>query len=217
MGLEVSQKAMNTIRVAAAAAALGLTGCQVFSSPEVGTPFFSMTVHHPTEVAEVHGQGHFHENTTDGIRLFAIVARGLDPAREEQDIHDQHRVWVDRWGGHRLKSGTYEFTLIPMPPDPDPNTKGITALYLRPVPPPPGHIIGWAREMFAAESGTVTITRSTSQVVEGEFTFQAFLFCLRTESSCGVPAEPPPGAERVLVTGTFRVVRLDNQLVPDVP
>jgi hypothetical protein len=74
-----------------------------------------------------------------------------------------------------------------------------------------------AARSFAADSGTVRIIRwESDSVASGSLDLDAFQFCPVPfrETACDRPGATLPAAERIRVTGTFRIHRIGLILKP---
>lgn len=155
------------------------------------------------EVAgEYEGTGDFafERDHGDSPIYFRITSSGLDTAVQE-------RFWI-RWPDSRRPSpGTY--ALVPHT-DVHGSSHGVTAVYT------------WDRgdnvsaphqgELYVAAGGTVEITRSTDDEVDGTIRFSGILVDRTTPQGLerrDPRDRPDPAAPRIEVTGTFRLTRFD--------
>jgi hypothetical protein len=186
-------------------AVLAIPGCDSLAPGSVDS-YFRASVERVVEVDEFRGMSSFSEGAyPNGHRRFSIHARG------ELDHAGSH-FWIRHAGGGRLRTGTYPVVLMWRAPD-DPLAQGVSAVYLRDA----NELHG---ELFIAESGTLRITKSTKDVVAGEFTFSGFKYCpLPGEQNmhevCSIPSVPPMSAERITVSGSFHSLSTHN--MPYVP
>jgi|GEM_PF-1657349 len=163
------------------------------------------------------GRGHFHHGTTmAGDQSFQIVSRGFGA--------DSDRGFaITRWTGGQLPTGTHAISLVNLEgyDRSQPAPEGITLQY--------GHRIsgdGGTRidEFYVASGGTLTITLSTPERVEGTFQATAFRYCTRgadlsqpvTEitNPCDLPSTVISGAPTMSVTGTFVAIPLPTEVEP---
>lgn len=157
-----------------------------------------------TDQFEGTGDFSLQRDDDDTPRYFRIYSSGLDPAVRE--------TFHVRWPDDRLpQPGTY--ALVPHA-DQHGSSRGVTAVYL------------WNRgdnvstpargELYVAASGTVEITRSTDEEIEGTIRFSGVqvtkvgpAFVERDDPR----HQPRSDAPRIEVTGTFRVTRFDGERV----
>jgi hypothetical protein len=125
--------------------------------------------------------------------------------KPEQEIN------LTRYDGSRPPPGSYALHLVAR--SSDQGNKGYAAYY-------------WLRDggllyEFAADGGTLVITRSTPEYVEGHFAVDAFQYCVLDMTTfptsiiypagatqCIIPDLAPADAPRIHVTGKFGVTQL---------
>jgi hypothetical protein len=181
-----------------------------------GADFMSVTISGDVQ-GSFEGRGHFHHGTTiAGDQSFQIVSRGFGS-------HSNAGFAITRWTGGQLATGTHAITLVNLEgyDRTQPAPQGITLQY--------GHRItgaGGAQidEFYVASGGTLTITTSTAERVEGTFQATAFRYCTRgadltqpvTEISnpCDLPSAVRVGEPTMTVTGTFVAIPLPTEVEP---
>ena len=155
---------------------------------------------------EYTGTGRFssERDYADGPRHFRIDSDGLDTVARE--------TFFIRWpDARRPAPGTYALVAHT---DDYGSPRGVTGVYL------------WQRgdnvssphagELYVAVEGTVEITRSSADEVEGTVRFSGIQVSKRdaTGSRRDDPRhQPDPNAPRIEVAGTFRVTRFDENAV----
>lgn len=90
------------------------------------------------------------------------------------------------------------------------STRGWTAVYAFPMPADSSRLPG---DLYVAQAGTITITKSTSQVLEGTFRFTG----VRVNQSARARYNPDPNAPTAEITGSFRVNFLDEDTLVAYP
>lgn len=175
-----------------------------FAGP--GASFFRANVTGAV-VVEYDGTGSFSTGTPGtGRQQFQVVS-------EASDASGAQSVSITRWDGGRLATGVYPVALVDVAAweggaGPDGQPRGLTIQYRRVAD-------GWS-EHFVAAAGTLEITRSTGDIVEGTFRFSGFRFCaeqiVRSKppaprvGPCSLPAETIEGAPAITVNGSFSAV-----------
>lgn len=152
---------------------------------------------------EFEGTGYFSAGSgpPGGVSVrFGLGSRGTGASTGQ-------RFSLDRPGNGR--PGTGRYTLAPLEPDEDGNLVGFTAYYYR--------TADSVSEGYTASSGEVEITRSSGDVVEGEFRFSGVLYSYSSADSVWYtgPNTLDPGAPTIEVTGSFGAVPLDRLRVID--
>lgn len=174
-----------------------LTACKnPFAHEDVG--WLRATIQEPTDTQFV-GAGWFKEQDatrpTDPIRLpvrFTILARAPGDSIDQQ-------LQIHRSGAGKFAEGTYPIRPLE---DVDGVPYGLAAFY--------GRNLEGRSESFTAQSGQLTITKSSGSRVEGTFRFTGVMYCViftDTEGSwCNGQNTIDPSAPRIEVTGSFSVV-----------
>jgi hypothetical protein len=167
------------------------------------------------------GRGHFHTGTTmAGDAQFQIVSRGIGA--------DSNRGFaITRWTGGQLATGTYSIDLVNLEgyDRTQPAPQGITLQYAHRVSGDQATFpTGQVDEFFVASGGSITITLSTPERIEGEFTATAFRYCARDANlgqpvtemvgPCELPSSVIAGAPTTTVSGTFVAIPLPNEFEP---
>lgn len=182
-----------------------LTACGSEGTGAQGPSWFRASL--SGEVAgEYEGTGDFafERDHGDSPVYFRISSAGLDPAVQE--------AFGIRWpDGRRPSPGTY--ALVPHT-DLHGSSNGVAAVYR------------WSRgdnvsaphegETYVAVGGTVEITRSTDDEVDGTIHFSGILVDRTTPQGLerrDPRDRPDPAAPRIEVTGTFRLTRFDGDNV----
>ena len=102
--------------------------------------------------------------------------------------------------GHRSITGLVDLDNL----DPGmPDTSGFTAVHVT------------SDQRYVSANGTLTTERSTGDVIEASFSFDAFRYCIDREPGehCPIPEEPPANTDWITVEGNF-VARADADSVP---
>lgn len=144
------------------------------------------------------GGGDFHTGTPGpGMQQFQLISNGT------QSFAGQ-KFALTRWDGGRLRTGHHDITLVDLSAylrGSSQQPRGITFQYFR--------VVNGIEEQYVAESGSVEITASSSDELEGRFTITAFRYCqlelqgLREVGPCDISAAPTESTPRVTVTGAF--------------
>jgi hypothetical protein len=175
-----------------------------FAGP--GASFFRASITGAVAVEYV-GTGSFSTGTPGpGRQQFQVISEAADASGEQS-------FSIIRWDGGRLATGVHPIALVDVaaweigaPAAGQP--RGLTVQYRRVAD-------GWA-ESFVGAAGTLEITRSTREVVEGTFRFSGFRICAEQTARsnppaprvgpCSLPAEPIEGTPAISVTGSFSAV-----------
>lgn len=196
---------VRALRACAAMALIAAAGCTGDGLRPEGPSWFRASL-----TGEVNRQ-------YEGAGDFA-VQRDHDDSPKYFKIHSQntdaggHQFFYFRWPNARRPSpGTY--ALVPHA-DEYGSPSGITAIYYWRVG---DNVTAPASsELYVAAGGTVEITRSTAEEVEGTISFSGIRVSKWDAWGNGPKDprnQPNPAAPKVQVSGTFRVVRFDEDAV----
>ena len=196
---------MKRSTTAALLLAAALSGCRGDGVGPHGPSWFRASLEGEVN-AQYEGTGDFSflRDYAESPRYFRIYSTGLDTVVRE--------TFHIRWPEARQPApGTY--ALVPHT-DAFGSTQGVSGVYL------------WHRgdnvtapaqsERYVATGGTIEITRSTQEEVEGTIRFSGTLVERR---GTGAPERldpqerPDPAAPKIEVTGSFRLIRFDENAV----
>jgi hypothetical protein len=189
-------------------------------APEVSTLTASIT----TDAFQLAytGSAEFHiGNPPGGGEMFQIVSAGRGGLAAQGFA-------ITRYGGGMLPVGEHQVQLVDLASwnGNGPAPQGILLQYGRtigtanPLNFTSEMQVGVVEELYVADSGTLTITVSTPERVEGTFNVSGFRYCPAPASAgtgtvtCSLPAQPIPGAPRMTVSGGFVSTPLDTTVWP---